>query len=100
MACPYKAKTICRQVLLFDIFTEILKIQETAFHDGNSNYLSEMTEQCSCSSLPTGYEATDQKSELCIMPTPTKDLSLVVIGAIKMQNSYQKLQTGAMPLQS
>ena len=48
----------------------------------NSQNHTEMTEQCSRCSLPTGSEASDQKSEnvkSCAMPMPTYDPIIVII---------------------
>ena len=52
----------------------------------NSHDHPEMTKQCLRSSLPTGSEASDQKSEnvkTCEMPMPTSTPIFIVIGCIK-----------------
>ena len=54
----------------------------------NSHNHPEMTEQCSRCSLPTGSEASDQKSEnvkTCEMPMPTSTPIFIVISCIKTQ---------------
>ena len=68
----------------------------------NSYHLREMVEQCSRCSLPTGSEASDQKSENVksfVMPMPTNDPIFVMIRFIKTPLHDEKLQTCSIPLQ-
>ena len=62
-----------------------------------------MTKQCSRCSLPTGSEASDQKSEnvkSCAMPMLTYDLIFVIIHWIKAQLFAQETWTRVITLQS
>ena len=68
----------------------------------NSYHLREMVEQCSRCSLPTGSEASDQKSENVksfVMPMPTNDPIFVMIRFIKTPLHDEKLRTCSIPLQ-
>ena len=62
-----------------------------------------MTKQCSRCSLPTGSEASDQKSEnvkLCAIPMPTCNPIFVIIRWIKAQLFAQGTWTCVITLQS
>ena len=67
----------------------------------NSYHLREMVEQCSRCSLPTGSEASDQKSENVksfVMPMPTNDPIFVMIRFIKTPLHDEKIQACSIPL--
>ena len=68
----------------------------------NSYHLWEMVEQCSRCSLPTGSEASDQKSENVksfVKPMPTNDPIFITIRCIKTPLHDEKLQICSIPLQ-
>ena len=65
-----------------NIFTEPPKYVKLHVMAENSENRPEITEPCSRCSLPTGLEASDQKSEnvkSCVMHMPTYHLIFVII---------------------
>ena len=86
-----------------NIFTEPPKYVKLHVMAENSENRPEITEPCSRCSLPTGLEASDQKSEnvkSSATPMTTYHPIFIIIGRVKMQLFPQKLWTCSNPLQS